>query len=375
MVDSTFAIVANGFADGPAQALREYLVSSGARRVVTVLHPLGPEDGRHHLLLDEGAERERVERRVALPSRPPWTYPLDLVVPPLLPRVDTWFGFNSLACAKGLGARRLGRCDKVVYWCVDFVDDRFGEGLLTRGYVALDRVCCVRADRRFELSVAAREARNVRHAGHRLAPTLVVPMGAWTARVPVASDPATSAPVAYLGHLVPRQGVATLLEALAILKSRGCPLEAHIVGRGPQEAELRERAIELGIAGEVRFHGFVADHREVERILASCSLGIAPYVDDRRSFTRYADPGKLKAYLAAGLPIVTTAVAPNVGEIADAGAAVVVADEPAALADAVELLMEDPVEWARRHAAALELRRRYDWNDILGRALNEVGFR
>src|SRR5207237_4712206 len=45
----TYAIVSNGFADGPAQALRDYLVARGAH-VVTVFHPLTPEQGtRHHI--------------------------------------------------------------------------------------------------------------------------------------------------------------------------------------------------------------------------------------------------------------------------------------------------------------------------------------
>jgi len=373
IADSVFVIVANGFADGPAQALREYLLSRDARRVVTVQHPLGPEDGRRHLVRDEGAGRAPRERTFTLPSKPPLTYPLDLVVPPLLPRADAWFGFNGLACARGLAARRLGGARRVVYWCVDFVDDRFGDGVATRAYVALDRLCCTRADRRVELSDAAREARDRRHAGAHLAPADVVPMGAWVDRVPVTA--VQLAPVVgYLGHLVPRQGVPTLLEALALIRSRGRTVRAEVIGKGPQEGELKALAAELGLAADVRFHGFVPDHRDVERILATCSIGAAPYVDDPASFTRYADPGKLKAYLAAGLPVVTTAVAPNVGELAGAGAAVVVDDDPGELARALEALLEDEEEWRRRRTAALSLRDRFDWNALLEPALQRLGF-
>ena len=38
----TVAIVSNGFADGPAQALRDYLVAHGAE-VTTIFHPLTPD--------------------------------------------------------------------------------------------------------------------------------------------------------------------------------------------------------------------------------------------------------------------------------------------------------------------------------------------
>jgi glycosyltransferase involved in cell wall biosynthesis len=71
---------------------------------------------------------------------------------------------------------------------------------------------------------------------------------------------------------------------------------------------------------------------------------------------------------------VLTDVAPNAGELAAAGVAVLVEDDPAALANALETLLDDPDEWGRRRRAALELRVRYDWNAILERAVRGLGF-
>jgi hypothetical protein len=88
-----------------------------------------------------------------VPLRPPFSYAADPFVPLWPPRVDAWFGFNPLACARGLVARRLGRARRVVLWSVDFVPDRFGPGTpATRIYDRLDRLCCTRADARVELS-------------------------------------------------------------------------------------------------------------------------------------------------------------------------------------------------------------------------------
>jgi glycosyltransferase involved in cell wall biosynthesis len=305
-----------------------------------------------------------------LPSRPPLTYPLDLVVPARTPHADAWFGFNALACARGLVPRRAGT---VVYWCVDYVDDRFGTGPVTRAFNAVDGFCCRRADARFELSEGARSARDARHAGDRLAPTHVVPMGAWLARVPVTPDDGYDARrVVFLGHLVDRQGVSTLLAALAALAERGVRAAADIVGRGPLEQPLRDEAGARGLGEHVTFHGFVPRHEDVERILAAASVGVAPY--EPGSFTQYADPGKLKAYLAAGLPIVTTAVPPNASELEQAGAAVIADGSPAGLAGAIERLLDTPEEWRTRRDAALALARRYDWPVILDAALARVGF-
>lgn len=368
---SSYAIVANGFADGPAQALRDHLVEHGAS-VVTVFHPLAPEQGDRHVICRYAGGRLVTERSVRLGLRPPASFLLDPLVPPLPPPVDAWFGFNPLAGARGLVARATRRARTVVLWSVDFVPDRFGAGTLaTRAYDRLDRLSCLRADARVELSQAARDARDVRH-GLRGGHVEIVPMGAWVARVPtVPDDGHRRRRVGYLGHLVPRQGVETLLEALALLRSRGADCSADVVGGGPLEEELRARAVALGLGSAVRFHGFVPEHGEVERILAEASLAVAPYRPG--SFTGYADPGKLKAYVAAGLPTVLTPVPPNAEELAREAGAELAPFDAAGLADAIARGLDSPGEWRRRRQLALAYRERFDWATLLPAALARLG--
>jgi glycosyltransferase involved in cell wall biosynthesis len=351
------AIASNGFADGPAQALRDYLVDRGAE-VVTIFHPLTPEQGTEHRIAMYADGRLVREKTVRAPLKAPLSFALDAFVPLLPPRVDTWFGFNPLACARGL-ATRAGR---KVLWSVDFVPDRFGRGTVaTRIYDRLDRLCCRHADLRVELSEAARQGRNLRH-GLGDAPALVVPMGAWLDRVPTTnSDSFRTGRIVFLGHLVERQGVDTLLDALD-----GRP--ADIVGTGPLENALRARA-----PRNVTFHGYVEDHRDVERILARAAVAVAPYKRSDENFSRYADPGKLKAYVAAGLPIVLADVPPNAQELASEAGAEIVADNARALADGISRALESPEQWRARRAAALSYARRFDWNVLLGAVLAELG--
>jgi glycosyltransferase involved in cell wall biosynthesis len=357
----TFAIASNGFSEGPTQALRDYLVARGAT-VHAVAHPLTPEDGTRHVIATYRDGARTAQRSVRLPLRPPLSFAFDSLVPLVPPRVDAWFGFNPLACARGLVARKIGRADFVALWSVDFVPDRFGHRTLaTRVYDRLDRLSCLHANARVELSEAARDGRNERH-GLPPGGAHVVPMGAWIDRVPTTPpDGYSRRRVVFLGHLVERQGVDTLLRALA----RGDEFSADIIGTGPLEEHLRRRAHELGLERRVVFHGFVEDHREVERILAECSVAVAPYKRDEHTFTRYADPGKLKAYVAAGLPIVLTDVPPNARELERDGGAAIVEDDPAALADAILRGLSSVDEWQVRRATALDYARRFDWNTLL----------
>jgi len=88
VTESSFAVVTNGFADGPAQALRDHLVMKRAGRLVTVTHPLSAEEGGRHLM-EEWADGQLLRSRtVRLPSRPPLTFPLDLLANPVLPKVE-----------------------------------------------------------------------------------------------------------------------------------------------------------------------------------------------------------------------------------------------------------------------------------------------
>jgi glycosyltransferase involved in cell wall biosynthesis len=371
---SSFAIVANGFGDGPAQALRDHLVAAGAD-VVTVQHPLTAEQGRRHLVTRHSGGRLVGSRTVSLPLRAPLSFALDPLVPLRTPRVDAWFGFNPLACARGLLARRLGRAPRAFLWSVDFVPDRFGAAtVFTRVYDRLDRWCCLHADGRIELTVAAREGRNARHGLTGVAAQAhVLPMGAWLERVPTTTPALGARRVVFLGHLVERMGVETVLDALAQLREAGELIEADVIGTGPLESELRSRAAALGLAHTVRFHGFVPEHREVERLLAQASVAVAPYAQQAGTFTRFADPGKLKAYVAAGLPTLLTDVPPNAGELAHEAGAELVTDDAAALAGAISRLLAAPEEWRRRREAALAYARRFDWAVLLPELLRDLG--
>lgn len=122
----------------------------------------------------------------------------------------------------------------------------------------------------------------------------------------------------------------TLLTALAALRSQ--PWELDLVGDGPLEAEMRHLASELGLAGRVRFLGYVADPAPV---LAGAQL----FVLSSRS---EAFPRSVLEALRAGLPVVASAVG-GVSEAVTDGAngLLVAAGNPVPLAAALETLLGD----------------------------------
>jgi glycosyltransferase involved in cell wall biosynthesis len=371
---SRFALVAHGVPHGPpAGGVKEYLVRSGAH-VECLFQPLGPEErGRH--VRETWRDGHGRRRAITLPSRPPFTYPLDPLFPFPRRAVDVWIGFDNISTARGLLRRRRGLARQVVHWAVDFVPDRFGPGSrLTRAYDALDRTCCSHADLRVEVSQLALEGRNARLDLDDRVPALAVPIGLWAGEArQVPADAHARRRAVFIGHLVERMGVDTAISAVALLRDRGVKVHLDIVGRGPAQEELEALVATLGLEASVTFQGYQVG-RDLERQLAEATIALAPYRDDHASFTRFADPSKLKSYLAAGLPIVLTDVPPNARELEASGAAVVAADSPEAFAGAIEAMAVDEARWQRMRAAALAEARRYDWPTVMAPVLERLGY-
>ncbi|MFA7621204.1 MAG: glycosyltransferase [Aminobacteriaceae bacterium] len=75
----------------------------------------------------------------------------------------------------------------------------------------------------------------------------------------------------FVGRLVPKKGVDTLLHALSLLQDVAWSLD--IVGDGPSMDDLQRMAVRFGIAERVFFHGF---QEEPERWMAGCSCFLFP---------------------------------------------------------------------------------------------------
>ena len=138
--------------------------------------------------------------------------------------------------------------------------------------------------------------------------------------------------------------------------------------------EGRNERLDLGVGDRVRFHGYLDDHTEVEAFVAGGAVAAATYDTRGDSFTRYADPSKLRSYTAAGLPVIVTDVPPNARELAERAGAELVPFDARAIAAAVDRVLASPEEWQRRRGAALAYAQDFDWSAIVGRTLAVAGF-
>ena len=173
--------------------------------------------------------------------------------------------------------------------------------------------------------------------------------------------------VTFVGTLTPWHGVADLRAAAALAKR---PWKLRIIGDGPERAALEEQAAGLGI--EVDFRGAVAP-ADMPGQLAGSAIGVAPYPDLGGEQQQYFSPLKVYEYLAAGLPVVASAVGQLPQILGELGTLVPPSD-PAALAAAIDTLAADPVlrgklGWRGR----MQAEEKHSWAGAVDRILGLAG--
>jgi len=171
--------------------------------------------------------------------------------------------------------------------------------------------------------------------------------------------------IVFLGSLEERMGTEMLLPVLEQVRQRIPDATLHIIGDGPYRTLLEESVHTRGLEDSVVMHGFVESQGEVQIILCQSSVGVAPYVPSPDNFTQFADPGKIKAYVSAGLPIVLTAVPPNSQEMAERGFGLVRDYNAEQLAGACVDLMTNSSAWTSAHDAASKYASSFQWPQLL----------
>ncbi len=120
------------------------------------------------------------------------------------------------------------------------------------------------------------------------------------------SDPANRPLFLFVGELIPRKNVSTLVQAAGLVKANGERFSLWIVGEGPQRAALQSSVSTLGLEDTVSFLGAI-EYDRIGWVYDNADVFVMPSLIDYRSVA------VLEA-MRFGKPIVDSMFDGNVGD-------------------------------------------------------------
>jgi colanic acid/amylovoran biosynthesis glycosyltransferase len=179
--------------------------------------------------------------------------------------------------------------------------------------------------------------------------------------------------VLFVGRLVEKKGVDTLIDAMAILRQSAPGLELSVIGDGPARGDLEKQAQAAGI--KVKFHGWLDE----KKVRSAMRRALLLAVSSRTAAGGDSEglPTVIMEAMAFGVPVVATRHAGIPEIISDKVTGLLVPEADAgALAGAILTLKNEPELTNRlRGEAYADVRARFDadrQSALLERMLLEI---
>lgn len=290
---------------------------------------------------------------------------------------DLFIGVDNLNALQGLVLKKLGIVKKVVYYTIDYFPTRFENKFMNRIYHLVDRFCVRYADETWNVSKVMkirRKFNNMREKDYQRQHT--VPIGIWYDKISRKKfSQIDKFKIIFTGHLLPHMGIDLVIESIPEIKKKFPEIKLEIIGTGPEEQKLKGLCEKLDLKSSVVFHGWIENRKRLEQILSTAALGLATFntqiLDEK---VKNADPGKIKDYMALGLPVIVTNAISKGLELEKAKCAIVINYKKDEFVDAITLLLQDETTLREYRENALRYIKKFDYNKIflpnINRALN-----
>lgn len=290
-------------------------------------------------------------------------------------RFDFYIGFECINAFAGILMRKFGFIKRVIYYVSDYSPERYPQKWFNSLYIFLDRFCAVHADYIWDVSLAMQPARI--KAGlnpDRSAPVIHVPNALYPSQIKYNSpDRISRYTLVYMGTLGIENGPDMAIAAIPDIIKKYPKTILHIIGGGEKDLQrLKKMVSELKMEKKVRFYGYILDGDEMSKLIRRCYIALALYRAFPGSPRYYGDAGKIRAYAASGVPIITTSVPPLGREAADRGAAIVIQDNPRDLAMAIDKIFSDRRLYLALRKQSILFAENNTWENSFMNAFNKM---
>lgn len=290
-------------------------------------------------------------------------------------RYDYFIGLESINTLAGILLRRFGRVGKVVYYVSDYSPNRYPSNWFNSLYLKLDRFCAEHADYIWDVSKAMQKARiSVGLDPKKSAKCIHVPNGLNPKQIKaIPESNRIKNNIIYMGTLTEDNGPDIAIQSMPLILNEIPNAKLHMIGGTKRDLEwLKNMTKKLNILNSVIFYGFVPKIEEMSKIMRKCSVGVAPYKDIPGSIRKYADAGKIRAYCASGLPVVSSHVPPLGKDAEKSGAAVIVKDNSESFSRAIISILQDKKMYNKLRSGSINFAKNSTWDNTFENAFKQM---
>lgn len=292
-------------------------------------------------------------------------------------RYEIFIGLESVNTLAGIMLKKMGIAKKVVYYVSDYSPKRYKNKYLNYLYLWLDRYCAYNSDYIWDVSIAMQPARI--KAGliqQKSAPVIYVPNALFKEQISYSQNISKEDYTAvFVGTLGLENGPDLAIRAIARVAKKLPKITLHIIGGGEEEEYLRNLTKRLKVEKNVVFHGFISDVKKISNIIKHFQVALAPYKYQENSVRLYGDATKIRQYLAAGLPVITTPVPPIGRECQEKGACLIVDDNAVDISNALSKVFEKDNLKNSMAKNAFLFAKKNTWENTYGNALLKMGYK
>ncbi len=148
----------------------------------------------------------------------------------------------------------------------------------------------------------------------------------------------------YVARLEKNKGIQNLISAVALLKKDKPDISLLVIGSGPLRTQLERQIQKLGLQPNIHFAGWLAGPHDVAQAMNEARIFVNPALNE-------GGPRVALEAMACGLPVVTTRVGVMIDIIQDRHNGLFSDWDAAALARAVNFVLNDPGlqnDWGQR---------------------------
>jgi len=287
-------------------------------------------------------------------------------------KYDLFIGLESVHALAGVILKKVGLVKIVVYYVSDYSPQRYSNKFFNKIYLSLDRCAVANSDYVWDVSKAMMGARikvglDKKYESKRIH----VPNALYPEQIdylPMSKIQKNT--LVYAGTLGVENGPDIAIRAIALAAKKIPTIKLHIFGGGEKDLKrLKALTQKLKAEKNIEFRGFFTDQKKLSKEIKKLAVGIAPYKAIPGSPRWWADATKIRLYLAAGQPVITTQVPPLGKEVQDNNAGIITKDKPSAMSEAIIRILKDQKSYKKYRKNAINMASDNLWENTYSAAL------